>query len=604
MKRLILILSVLLCGLSSARAEHTWGYVTSTDAFGSLGTNSAGSFGEALYKTGGIYSSVKLLAFRVPVCSKNMTNLRLCIGTQGPGSTDILSMDCAGVELQDTTYVRIDLKEPITLPTSGAYIGYTFTIPTIKNDFDKYPIGTCNTKEGYLYLCVNGQWGDFSGGQYGSAALQLIFEDLPTVTNFASLFNLDVRPSEKGKEGHATVSLLNDGTAPITSIDYTVTYGDVVTTHTWKPASAVKGNATIVQMPLNFVAPDAVGKFPFQVEINKVNGVDNEAGKVVLTGEAKTLTRAAKRYSVVEEFTGTGCGFCPRGWVGMNAVKEQCAEEAGVIALHLYNSTDPMYNDNYDVPLFSGAPQCTVDRDIYPDPYYGTKNSVSSAAQGIVADVKAYNALYLPSVVLDIRAEYNATLSKVHVSTNTEFLTLADGYTIAYVLTADGLTGTSASWKQSNYYYQYAQNQQPSDLRIFCAGGTYGKSSVALTFDDVMIASSWSVDVMQNLKNAVKFTSNLQPGTTEANEADITLPTKLALKNALNLDKIYATAIVFDEFGRVANAARCKVEYPEGIHSVLAPVDTDEAAFDLSGRQLQQPANGLLIQNGRKILRH
>ena len=56
-----------------------------------------------------------------------------------------------------------------------------------------------------------------------------------------------------------------------------------------------------------------------------------------------------------------------------------------------------------------------------------------------------------PTVGVSVRGVWNDDKSAVTATSETQFLVDGDGYSVAYVLVADGLTGTSSKWNQSNY---------------------------------------------------------------------------------------------------------------------------------------------------------
>ncbi|MCQ2214168.1 MAG: hypothetical protein MJZ36_11080 [Bacteroidaceae bacterium] len=271
------------------------------------------------------------------------------------------------------------------------------------------------------------------------------------------------------------------------------------------------------------------------------------------------VTRVVPRLTVVEEFTGTGCGFCPRGWVGMEAVKNQKSDKAVVIAWHKFNSSDAMYTANYAKLDFEGAPQCTVDRKINTDPYAGDKK------KNILEIVDSYNA-EVPTVAVQVKGEFeDETNKQIKVSATTEFLTDTKGYTIAFAITADGLTGTTATWKQNNYYFDATREEveeqahpiypEMPDIAKFISGGEWGTEQVALVYNDVLISSSYN-QIGESLVPA--FTKG-KASDVETSEYVLKMPTKATLVKALDYNKIYVTAIVIDDKGNIANAARARV---------------------------------------------
>lgn len=63
--------------------------------------------------------------------------------------------------------------------------------------------------------------------------------------------------------------------------------------------------------------------------------------------------------------------------------------------------------------------------------------------------------------------------------------------------------------------------------------------------------------------------------------------------------------MVLDSNGHIANAAKAKVQIPEGIGTVLS--DTSAAsssapAYDLQGRAATAASHGIVVKDGKKLL--
>ena len=82
----------------------------------------------------------------------------------------------------------------------------------------------------------------------------------------------------------------------------------------------------------------------------------------------------------------------------------------------------------------------------------------------------------------------------VDATANVTYLYPNSNLDVVFVLTADGLTGSTTNWKQKNDYYRNTQqwciDNDQAELAIFCSGGEYGKSSVYIPFNDVVVSSS------------------------------------------------------------------------------------------------------------------
>ena len=163
---------------------------------------------------------------------------------------------------------------------------------------------------------------------------------------------------------------------------------------------------------------------------------------------------------VVEDFTSTSCGFCPRGIVGKENLRNQFGDLYVGITLHQHSSSDAMYLalDRYASLAFAGAPQCFLDRKQLMDPYNGT-------GSGICAAFADYQAMPV-QVGVEVEASWNQDLSQVNATATVQSLVDGADFNIEYVLIGDGITGTSSGFKQANFYNTYSNLN--ADLAIWC----------------------------------------------------------------------------------------------------------------------------------------
>lgn len=149
------------------------------------------------------------------------------------------------------------------------------------------------------------------------------------------------------------------------------------------------------------------------------------------------------RTMVVEEHTGTWCVWCPRGYVGMEYMREHYGDANYIgIAIHVSSgATDPMHCTTYAGYMQkyqNGFPNCTVNRVSYCDPtkynleaeYRKRAELVSPAAISITADASA--------------GESVDTEVTVEMLNDTPYHT----YGIAWVITEDNV----GPYKQKNGY--------------------------------------------------------------------------------------------------------------------------------------------------------
>lgn len=435
-------------------------------------------------------------------------------------------------------------------------------------------------------------WGDM-GLDYGTPAIQMVCYADPVEGYNVKISNFESSTVGMGQTFEPEFTISSTSDKAVESIHYSLSFANEVIegTETFKKAipAGIGQKATFTK---TLTAPQKAGSLPIVITIDAVNG-EALAEPSVSTVYQDVVTKIVPRYHIVEEFTGTGCGFCPLGWAGMEYTKEHYSDKAGVVAIHQYNSTDPMYGTYYHTPDFAGAPSCRIDR--FPE-------ELNPYAENMGQYFQVLDQL-IPEVDVKVWAAYtDENMTKVDAYASTEFLTDLDGSELVFVLTADGLTGTTSAWKQANYLYQYAASQYPASAKEFCKGGKYAQSSVTLVFNDVMIGSSWPSATKDNAVEPFPLTA---AGYKVGTSYTLSLPTKTALKNALLKDQIYVTAMVIKADGMIANAARCRVltqEEAAGVSSVTTEVE-NAALYDLQGRKVNAAAHGIFIQNGKKVIR-
>jgi len=242
--------------------------------------------------------------------------------------------------------------------------------------------------------------------------------------------------------------------------------------------------------------------------------------------------KTVERRTVVEEGTGTWCGYCTRGMAFMKKAEDTYGDRFIGIAIH---GDDPMDIGGNGVD-FLGYPRCYIDR--------------TGGELGIGLDVSIVgDALAVPTDIdVTVTGTWNADRTQVTATSTTEFLSAKQGCSVVYALTADGLR--HSSWTQNNNYagsttsdpYMKPYTEAPNPI-------------TDIEFNHVLVASSYSG--MTN--KAAPFSGSISAGDKQQNSYTLTLPTTGALAEAINKDKVYVVAMVLNPDGTVANAAKAKV---------------------------------------------
>lgn len=476
--------------------------------------------------------------------------------------------------------VMFDQKVELNSSFEGLFVGYNY-----KQKSNNYPIGVSSKVEGPFYIYANipaskggngEDWYQINSGGYG-LSIQLIVEG-DFAPNAVRPLDFGEFTVVKGKSKNVAVSLWNIG-SKLTSIDYTIALDGKAGAEQHLDFGKDFGLGGTHSVEIPFAAASELGASTVTLTITKVNGAENACAIKTATGTLYTVEKEFVKRSVVEQFTGTGCGNCPSGHVAMHNMHNLYGDQFIGIALHQFNASDPMYNASYDLG-FTSAPQCMVNRSSGVLAPYEQMPEVLKASLDEIA---------LTDVT--VTGTFAEEDTKVNATASVESLVAGD-YNIAFMLTADGLTGTTKSWKQSNYFCKgggryNSQASMPDDLKFLWDMG----SSYVETYNDVLIASSYV-----NSNNKATLPTLVANGTVSS-EYTMKMPTKVALKKALKLNQIYVVALLLDKkTGAIVNAGRARVTGSTGIEDVTTGTEaTVVARYNVNGVQIAAPVKGINI---------
>jgi hypothetical protein len=234
------------------------------------------------------------------------------------------------------------------------------------------------------------------------------------------------------------LSVTNDGSTPITSL--TVNWNDGADHSSVITTNIAPGATATINHPTAVTYATAVEK-DIEVTITGVNGnTDPNMSNNDAEALFNTVSQMADKSVVIEEGTGTWCGWCPRGAVAMDYMESTYPNDFIGIAVH---NSDPMTVAAYDAAAnFSGFPGCNVDRALLD-------MGVSQAA---------FEQYYQDRIDMIVPAAINATKtlngSNLQINVSTTFYTTfaASNFRLGVIMTEDDVTGTSSGYNQTNYY--------------------------------------------------------------------------------------------------------------------------------------------------------
>ena len=423
------------------------------------------------------------------------------------------------------------------------FVGYT-----IKGLFSSASVFFTENFNTPLSMVVGsqGQWQDFS--DYGTAFFICETEgEAGLKQNDAGVSQFSVIDrTMTGSEYYAWGQFVNMGYYPILSV---------------KARAIVDNKEYITEIPLDTIpflgsfdvqvpciAPSKAGKQACYIQIIEVNGkaddytADNELGYFPIS-----LDESYPRKIVMEEITGTWCGWCPRGAVAIEKLKEDYPDDFIGIAVHGYaGSTDPFVSDSY-APILdqvSGYPSAIMNRLTSVDPYYG----FSDSDYGIKEIAELINKLPTEAQ-MGVSSTVSEDGSEIEITSYTRFnVSLPEApYTVAYVLVEDKVMGVQDNYYSSSYASQTGITEEslPEELKVL-----WNKSSRYTTMFN---------DIAREIYDAYGIEGSLS-GTIESGEVKQHTYTIAVPSSIKNLSNTSVIALLLDAYtGEIIAAEKAMV---------------------------------------------
>ncbi len=480
-------------------------------------------------------------------------------------------------------------SEPFTIDTDTLYLGYSFEVTDLVATTKQpvaltYDDGDCgiyvHTSRTYM------NWKDRSAA-WGCSALSATL--CGVADNGAAFDAPNVSYGQTNMPTKVKMTLRNKGVAGVSSIDYTYTQGTqkgtghlTLTT----PIAGIYNAGQTVTLSLDAMAQS--GNYPLAVTINKVNGV--EQTPTTAEGNVLVYNKLPKHSSVMEEYTGTWCAWCPRGFTAIEIMNHKHPYDFIALSYHNADAMTVMESSQFPSSV-SGFPSACIDRRSgMVDPMYGNANS----GLGIEKVWQSCVDLLAPADIEPVAA-YDADATTITAKAKIYFpvdRTDADRYKLEFVLVGDSLHGEGDNWAQSNKYTSSDASQllYPTykEGEVFLQGNS---SIEGLYFNDVVLGTTRLTSGLASLPaNVLESVTEEVTGT--FNVADITVDHDPSL--------LYVVVLLIDNNngGAIVNAAKAYVQTAAGISDVnkqSGKADRAEAYYDLQGRRISKPAHGMHI---------
>lgn len=353
----------------------------------------------------------------------------------------------------------------------------------------------------------------------------------------AALNSVDLaRYAQVSSNTTLTANVQNVGSNPITSL--TIDWNDGTShSQTITGLNIAPGGTLAINHP-DAVTYASATEANIVVAITAVNGgVDPDITDNGGTALHNTVSALEQKNVVIEEGTGTWCGWCPRGTVAMEYMSYNYPDDFIGIAVH---NGDPMTVTEYDNgAAISGFPGANVDR---APGYLGV--SVSSSAFEQYYNERVNN-IVPAGIDITMTGDGQSSMTfDVTATFRTPFA--AANYRLGVIVVEDDVTGTGSQYAQANYYSSTSQN-----IDLFSLDGTNWKNLA-----NPVPATDMVYD---HVGRALLGGYNGQAGSVPATITDgqvVTYSFNYTVPGTSDASNMYAVAVLIDQnTGEIVNAA-------------------------------------------------
>ena len=499
--------------------------------------------------------------------------------------------------VDDNGYVVVTLDKPYLIGEDPVFVGYTFTVTDAESDYGAMPVAICEpVSENGLFIHSDKtylKWLNYVENYGGNSAIQVTVAGQNIKSDAAIVSQPKASFIKKGEAGEATINVINYGGNGVQSLELECevagqSYTTTVTLD--QPISNFFGASGVATVQIPAIAE--LGHYDATYKVTKVNGQPNEYADVASTGAIEVISFVPIHRALLEEYTGTWCQYCPRGFVGLEEMNRLYPNDFIGVS---YHNGDPMeIMDSYSFPSdVPGFPDAWLDRVHETDAFAGDLDYYSYQF-GIDQAWLQQCEVFAPADI-EVRATYNEAKTQVTATSTVIFPYTVENnkYLITYILTADGLTGTSNDWAQVNAYA--GQEGWPEIMDMFTEAGS---PVTNLEFCDVAIMAP---DLF-GMEGSLPATVPAEEAQTHTYTFDLSKAVSTSGENLVqDINKLNVVALLVDsETGQVMNANKFRVTSLVGIDQFASEDDNNAASiefFDIAGRKLSPAqATGVVIK--------
>ena len=493
-------------------------------------------------------------------------------------------------------YTQVDFDEPYTITDEGLYVGYSFKLA--KGTAARRPLVVSGrSTQGGLFLhssdVYRTAWHDHPA-EMSDIAIQVVLVGENIGEHAVGVGYVQEFDGRTGEPNTTTVEVVNHGTQGVAAFDYTYELAGLTGSGHVELGKdrlpGIYGRSATFQLQLPAVAEK--GAYPVTVDITQVDGFDNADVARQGQGLANLYHTLPVHRAVLEEYTGTWCGYCPRGFVGLEEMNRLHPDDFIGISYHNRDPMEVMSSGQFPSDV-AGFPAAFLDRTAPTDAFSGMLTGKVFA----IDDIWQRACSVLAPAEVDVESAWTEDSVLTATAHVTFPLERADcPFEVGFILLSDGLTGTGSSWAQANYYS--GETGWPASMNTFTQGGSYVHG---LTFNFVIVARSGIAGISNSLMAPI--------------EADVTQSVDYAfdireVKNTSgdpvvqDKNNLRVVALLFDkETGAILNAnkaaAGASSKTPTAIRQLARTPDKrvrSTVFYDLHGHRVAMPGHGLYIK--------
>ena len=521
------------------------------------------------------YIPANLLGGKVPTIdgisfygsSVGMGNVKVWISSHLPArgeEPDIATYSFPRENVDINKFNDMVFNQHYQVPENGVYVGYSFDIVDMNAHRSGSPIFYSEkTRDGALWWMTDSdpEWRSQQDYVQGDLAIKILFGGNVQKRNSARIKRVIPLFELVNTEIFPLFEVENDGIEPITSFEVEMdgnTWEILMNDYPLNPYSSYICSSLVTNS-------GSVAEYQQKtITITKVNGKPNESENSSGTGQFFISRQKSPTVAVMEEFTGTWCGWSLTANKALNIYQEMFGDKLIEICAH---GSSLLQKDPMEIPEYSeirklgqgNYPSCLINRtrgdgydydfDDWMAPYWdgygeGTFN----------LDVNINNVLnrIMPGSIEVSAVWDNDSKDAIKIQTRTTFELDASKlpFEIGYVLLEDGMSGEGEEWAQYNYFI--------TDDHNFDDIAALPEMNYGYKYNNVPVAA-WDAykGVSGSLIGPFKAGVPVE-GSFLADIKDNTL-----IQNKENLSVV--ALIVNKETGKIINAAKCKVTPAEAI---------------------------------------